>query len=413
MRILITNTGPWGTGSFTVAKGLLDAFLEMGHEVKLFFPDSEEPSPELEYYYSRPEIYEIWKLPIEKNGMRIDSFPLMITDPHPRNPLGNTYKDLSDNELQFYLTSFEERIKGVLEEFKPHIVECQHIWAYDHVIKKLGYPFIATTHNSDQIGFRYDPRMRPLAIDSAKHAKFIFSISKQNREDVLSLYGVDPEKVVYIQNSYDHHVFKPMNLDRKAVFKELQLDIPEDAFVVSFAGKISKTKGIDTILQAQKLLDHYENLHLIIMGSGKLEKALTGVALETTSTKNTHFVGHQTFDNVARLHNLADISMMPSRTEGFGLSCLEAMGCRLPLIVSRCGGPEDFAVGEIIDKENPQQLADAILKLMRLTKTELDALAQRALEKAQESSWANIAKQRIGYYERAIEVNELSLSKDK
>ena len=165
MRILITNTGPWGTGSFTVAKGLLDAFIELGHEVKLFFPDSEEPSPELEFYYSQPEIYEVWKLPIEKDGMRIDSFPLMITDPHPRNPAGNTYKDLSDKELQFYLDAFEERIVDVLEKFQPDVVECQHIWAYDHVIKELNYPYLATTHNSDQMGFRYDPRMRPIALE--------------------------------------------------------------------------------------------------------------------------------------------------------------------------------------------------------------------------------------------------------
>ena len=362
MRILITNTGPWGTGSFTVAKGLLDAFLEMGHRAKLFFPDSEEPSPELDYYYSRPEIYEIWKQPIAGNDIRIDSFPLIITDPHPRNPHGNTYKDLSDKELQLYLTAFEERIKPVLTEFQPDIVECQHIWAYDHVINKLGYPYLATTHNSDQMGFRYDPRMRPLAIDSAKHAKFIISISKQNREDVLSLYDLGPEKVIYIQNGYDHNVFKQMNLNRKEVLNEFKLDIPEDAFIVNFAGKLSKTKGIDTVLQAKYLLDNYEKLHLIIMGSGKLEKALEGVSLETISTKNVHFVGHQTLANVARLHNISDISMMPSRTEGFGLSCLEAMGCGLPIIVSRCGGPEDFAVGEVIDRENSQQLAEAILK---------------------------------------------------
>ena len=194
MKILLTNTGPWGTGSFTVARALLEEFIDLGHEVKLFFPDSQEPSDDLDYYYSHPEIYEIWQLPIEKGDLRLDSFPLMIPDPHPRNPIGTTYSELTDEELHFYLESFQERITPVLESFQPDVIECQHIWAYDAVIHKLGYPFIATTHHSDQMGFLYDPRMQPIATRSAHEAKFIFALSEPNKAEVLELYGVEEEK---------------------------------------------------------------------------------------------------------------------------------------------------------------------------------------------------------------------------
>ncbi|MCP5506386.1 MAG: glycosyltransferase family 4 protein [Chlamydiales bacterium] len=403
MKILLTNTGPWGTGSFTVARALLEEYLEMGHEVKLFFPDSKEPSKDLEYYYSHPELYEIWKLPIEKDGLRLDSFPLMIPDPHPRNPVGTTYKELSEKELQFYFDSFKERIVPVLEGFKPDIIECQHIWAYDHIIDELGYPFIAAAHHSDQMGFLYDPRMQPIAKQSARDARFIFALSEENKQEIIELYGIKGEKVVILENGYDRKIFHPFNVNRRELFQEFQQNIPDDAFVVSFAGKLSKTKGIDTLLQANKLLRADEKIHFLILGSGNLKKALLDVDPKILCMDRIHFVGHLIPENVARFHNGADITVMPSRTEGFGLSCLEAMGCGLPAVVTRSGGPEHYAVGEVIEKENPKALADAIRKLKALPKTDLLALSKKAIEVAHHYSWTGNAEKRLQYYQRVLE----------
>lgn len=402
MRILLTNTGPWGTGSFTVAQALLEEYLHMGHEVKLFFPDSKEPSNDLEQYYSRPDLYEIWKLPIERGSIRLDSFPLMIPDPHPRNPIGKTYKSLSDEELQFYFDAFRERITPVLESFRPDMIECQHIWAYDHIIDTLGYPFIAAAHHSDQMGFRYDPRMRPIAKRSARDAKYIFALSEENKQEIIELYGIGGDKVIVLENGYDRKVFHPFTINRKELFEEFELNVPEDAFVVSFAGKLSKTKGIDTLLQANKYLSKEENIHFLILGSGNLKKALLDVDPSSLSMDRIHFVGHRVPKNVARFHNASDITVMPSRTEGFGLSCLEAMGCGLPTVVTRSGGPEHYAVGEIIDKENPEALARAIIKLKNLPKTAYLDLSEKALEVAHKYSWTGNAQKRLEYYRQAL-----------
>jgi glycosyltransferase involved in cell wall biosynthesis len=407
MRILLTNTGPWGTGSFTVAKALLDEYLEMGHDVKLFFPDSKEPSRDLDYYYSHPELYEIWQLPIQNNGIRLDSFPLMIPDPHPRNPVGKTHKELTDCELDYYFEAFKDRITPVLDEFKPDIIECQHIWAYDHIINALGYPYIATAHHSDQMGFKYDPRMRPIAKHSAQGARFIFALSEENKQEIMNLYEVDSEKIKIFDNGYDRKVFHPFPINKGELFEEFNVDIPSDVFIVSFAGKLSKTKGIDTILMANKLLPESANIHFLILGAGDLKEGLENVDLNEISEHHVHYIGHRTPQNVARFHNAADITIMPSRTEGFGISCLEAMGCGLPAIVTRSGGPEHFAVGEIIEKENPQMLADAILKLKNLPQDEYKILSKKALEKAHLYSWHTIAKKRLNYYEQALDPSTL------
>ena len=88
MKILITNTGPWGTGSFTVTKAVSDELQLMGHQVKIFFPDDGTPCVDLDKYYSQSETYEIWKFPIQKNGVHLSSFPLII-------PVVNTLLNLS------------------------------------------------------------------------------------------------------------------------------------------------------------------------------------------------------------------------------------------------------------------------------------------------------------------------------
>ena len=402
MKILITNTGPWGTGSFTVAEAITKEFLKMGHEVKLFFPDSEFPSKDLNHYYDRREIFEIWKLPLERNGVRLDSFPLIIPDPHPRNPQGTTCLELSKKQLDLYFDEFERRIVKVIDEFKPDIIECQHIWVFDCVLKKLGYSYITVAHHSDQMGFKYDPRMRPLVTDAAASAEYIFAISKMVKDEVVSLYGVDESKVVIFDNGYDKECFYPFHVEKKQLFKELELDIPDDAYLVSFAGKISLTKGIDTLLQANKILEK-ENIHFFVMGSGKLEKALKNIPKSSYSMKNVHLLDHCLPTTVAQIHNISDITAMPSRTEGFGISCLEAMGCGLPSIVTRSGGPENYAVGKVINKENPKELAEAILALKALPQKEYLELSKQALNTALRFSWTSIAEKRLKYYQKMIE----------
>ncbi|GAB4187269.1 MAG: hypothetical protein Tsb0015_05760 [Simkaniaceae bacterium] len=400
MRILITNTGPWGTGSFTVAKAIMEEFLEMGHEVVLFFPDEKFPSKELDYYYSRKDIFKIWKFPLQKNGICLTSFPLIIPDPHPRNSVGRTFLQLSKEELEFYFNEFRTAISKVIEDFQPDVIECQHIWAFDHIIQEFQIPFACAAHHSDQLGFLYDERMRPYVLESSQKAKYIFAVSNFVKKEVLSLYKLPKERVVTLPNGYDKKTFHPMHMKREEVLKELDLEIPKEAKIVSFCGKISKTKGIDILLLANKLLDPAKQIHFLIFGAGDIHTALD--ADKEYSFKNVHFLGHQPSEILAKVHNIANCSVMPSRSEGFGIASLEAMGCGTPVIVTHCGGPEKFAVGKVIEKENPRQLAEAIEELCFLPDKEMGELKEKALEKSYEYSWHKISKQRLRYYHKMI-----------
>ncbi|MFO7867123.1 MAG: glycosyltransferase family 4 protein [Candidatus Aminicenantes bacterium] len=401
MKILFTNTGPWGTGSATVVDALSREMLSMGHEIKIFFPDSGFDSMDMKKYYGNPEIYEIWDFPVEKNGTRLYTFPLIIPDPHPRNyHHAWTFKDLSKEQLNLYMNEFKKRMKKILKNFQPDVIECQHIWTMGYAVNELGRPYLSAAHHSDQLGYKRDERMRPFADEASQNSEYILAISKHVREEVLELYPVSPQKVLVTGNGYDQKTFYPRDENRKSLLAEFRLDIPDDAPIVTFTGKISKTKGVDIFLMANKIIQKECEVHFLVFGVGELEDVMDEENRKRYSRKNIHILGHQLFEYLARFHRIARLSILPSRYEGFGIAALEAMGCGTPLVVTKTGGPDTFAVGKVVEKENPGQLAGAVLELLSLNDKEMRRLSQRAHQQAKKYSWKSIAEDRLALYRK-------------
>lgn len=405
MRVLITNTGPWGTGSGTVADAVMQELLSRGHEVKAFFPDVGFPGAGYEKYYGNKERYHIVPFPAMFAGEELYTFPLMITDPNPRNYQDAwTFKRMSEKQLQAYFGYMRQELEQVLRDFRPDVVECQHIWALDHIVYHLGYSFACVAHHSDQMGFRYDERMRPYALRSAEAAKYIFAISPAVRQDVLELYGVAEDKVVVIKNGYNREIFKPFPVDRTAALARFGLERYADLPLITFCGKVSKTKGIDVLLQANRLIQARHKAVLLILGGGDLEEMCRDIQ-GSCSMENVVYLGHHPQEDLAVLHNLAKLSVLPSRSEGFGIAALEAMACGIPLVATRVGGLADFAVGGLVPPEDPAALAAAINAILEMREEPYRKVCAAAQEKANEYSWSSIVDKRLMYYEEIAAEN--------
>lgn len=405
MRILFTNTGPWGTGSATVVDAISQEMMRQGHEVRIFFPDCHFESMDMEKYYGHPEVYQIWEFPIERRGVTLYTFPLIIPDPHPRNYRHAwTFRDMSGAQLDLYMSEFKERIRDIIEDFKPDIIECQHIWAMDHAIMELGYTYLSVAHHSDQLGFLRDERMCSYAIRAARRAEKILAISDFVRDEVLELYPVEPQRVLATDNGYNQETFYPRKVNRQALLAESRLDIPDYAPIITFTGKISRTKGVDILLLANNTIQQHQEVHFLLFGAGELEDILDEDNLGNYCLDNVHVMGHQLFDTLAKFHSIASLSVLPSRSEGFGIAALEAMGCGTPLVVTRTGGPDKFAVGNIVEKENPEQLAHAILDILALSPAKHVALSREAYREAHKFSWKSIVEQRLELYDKVRQI---------
>jgi glycosyltransferase involved in cell wall biosynthesis len=269
----------------------------------------------------------------------------------------------------------------------------------------MGYHYVCVAHHSDQMGYRFDPRMQKIALQSAKQADYIFAISDYVKKEVLELYGVRPNRVIVTENGYNQAVFKPKaNTNRQKVLSEIGCQELKDYPIITFCGKISHTKGVDILLQANKLIQNKQKAYLLLMGSGSLD-SFSSEEKEKFHVENVIYLGQRSQSDLAKLHNVARLSVLPSRSEGFGIAALEAMGCGKPVVVTNVGGLTSFAKGKVVEKENPKSLADAVLDLLFSDEKSYRMLCQEAYLTAKKYSWRNIVDIRMKYYTQIASSN--------
>jgi glycosyltransferase involved in cell wall biosynthesis len=404
MKILFINTGPWGTGSFSTTHELMKVFEHYGHRIKIFYPDNNLPDSSNKLYYKNNH-YIVWKFPIQKDNVSIDSFPLMLSDPNARStkkPI--LFKDLTDQQLNFYFATLQNNLKKIIDEFKPDIIDTQHIWSNGYVVNRLSKKYFVTAHNSDQIAFIKDQRMRKFAKIIAKNASAIFVSTEFLKEKIIDLYGVNEEKIYISPNGYDQTIFKPKSVDRNKLLNQLSLDIPENATIITCIAKISETKGIDILLKANLSLTNADNIHFIVFGAGDADTFLKEHQLPHASRTRVHFVGHQSAETIAQINNIAKLSVLPSRNEGFPLAILESMGCGIPMIVSQACDLNKIGVGASFPLKHPELLAQAIRKIMSLSKEKYDALCHQALKTTKQYNWKTIGLKRLEIYKKNLSV---------
>ncbi|GAB5411579.1 MAG: hypothetical protein ChlgKO_06930 [Chlamydiales bacterium] len=397
MKFLFTNQGPWGTGSFTAVENIANRLLKLGHEVKIFFPDNGPVKEGDNYYYNQPDLYLIWRFPIKNAFAEIASFPLMVPDPHPRSPKGLCFSELNEKQIDLYFSKLKIELANVIAEFSPDVIDCGHIHVMTYAVQALGAPFFVTAHHIDQLSFKRYIQIQPFAREVARGAKKIIAISTYVKKEVMALYEMDKSKVVTVQNGYEEKTFRKYRGNREEVLAKFGISIPSGELIATFSGKISKTKGVDLLLMANKLLKR-KDVHFLICGAGSIDSILDEEERAEISLDRIHLMGHLEFKELALLHNIADFSILPSRSEGFGIGCLEAMACGLPIIYSDSGGIAEYAVGIKVSVENPTELARAIEEMAGYSAQKMNQLSNEAIEKSKKFSWEKAVEERLKIY---------------
>lgn len=355
MKILIVNHFPLeGSGSGIYTKNLARELSEGGNKVTVIYPEHENK----EYKGFKSRIIKF------NNGKNKDydldfNFPCFTT--HPKS--NNTYYNLSEEEIEEYINAFYKVVKEEVEIMKPDVIHAQHLWITPYVASKFDIPYVVTAHGTDLKGFVKDERYHKYAIEGAKKAKKIITISKQVDREVTELYKISENKEL-IMNGYDENLFAPHDKTVKEVLNGFGIEKITD-HIVSFAGKLADFKGVDVLLKAAKIYENKlnNNVSTIIAGDGELRKELYSLTNEL-KLKNVYFLGHVTQEDLVDLYNIADVSTVPSRTEPFGLVAIEALACGTPVVGTNQGGLPDFInnkVGSLVPVEDHKALASAIV----------------------------------------------------
>lgn len=180
--------------------------------------------------------------------------------------------------------------------------------------------------------------------------------------EALRQAGIAPEKLALISNGIQ--LTAACNTNSSALRKEVSGE--SERSVILFVGRLVKEKGLDRLLRVWASLTGHETMLLLIVGDGPLKEDLESQAKTLQLLPSVRFLGHQT--DVSTLYCIADLFVLPSKTEGMSNSLLEAMAAGLPVVASNVGGNKDVIKdqqsGFLVDWEDTTLCARMLLTLL-------------------------------------------------
>lgn len=199
--------------------------------------------------------------------------------------------------------------------------------------------------------------MRPIIKNVLKKADVVFAVSNALKDEILAteVPGIENKTRLY-WNSVDIAKF---NNDGNTLFKS---DFKNKKPVVLFVGNIIKRKNVNSLLEAKKIAK--SDYNLVVVGDGPLLKQLKDKA-EKENISDVYFTGAR--KDVEKIIPSADVLVLPSFSESFGLVLIEALASGKPVIGSDVGGIKEIItsdVGLLIDPNSPETIADAVDKII-------------------------------------------------
>jgi len=331
-------------------------------------------------------------------------------------------------ELPEYIPQFVEGVKAFAAEKGIHYdLIHSHYWmsglAAESLKQAWDVPVVHMFHTlgemKNRIARTEAERETPERIAGEKRvlsiADRIIVATLAEHSQLRFLYKANNNKLVIIPPGVDTCHFYPIPADEAKQFIGLK---PDDRMVL-FVGRIEALKGVDTLIRAMsclKVKDMHRPVHLAIIG-GEPEVNAREMSMEMARLQKlcdelclgqmVVFLGKRGQDTLPYYYSAAEVLVMPSLYESFGMVALEAMACGTPVIASEVGGlgflVQDGETGFTIPDGEPDKLCEKLSLL--LTDHELrESMGRRAADYACSYDWERIAKQIVDVYEGLIKV---------
>ena len=263
--------------------------------------------------------------------------------------------------------------------------------------KVSGKPLVVHVHATefDRDGENYNTVVYDIEQKGMRAADKVITVSDWTRNIVVNRYGIDPAKVVTVHNAVDFSGRSDMKVNRTVNEK-----------IVTFLGRVTLQKGPEYFIEAaRKVLDRCDKVRFVMAGSGDLLNRSVRRVAQLGMADKFHFTGFLRGADVQRMFAYSDVYVMPSVSEPFGISPLEAMICNVPSIISKQSGVAEVLRHAIkVDFWDIDALADSIYALVTYP-----SIAKVASEKGYEEvstlKWNNAAAKMKAVYADAIKSN--------
>jgi D-inositol-3-phosphate glycosyltransferase len=318
-------------------------------------------------------------------------------------------KFVPKKEIYLHINEFfMENVRWIKENKKQYSLVHSHYWYSGSVAIKikdaLEIPMVHNCHSLGRIKYDILKKEKPPYADmrlleeelTLKRSNAIIASSPQEVKNILDLYNVSGENIELIRAGVDKNLFKPISSDKAKEVTNLSHEN-----LILFVGRITKAKGLSILLKALSNVKEKfkKDIKLVVIGgdvSGimhseeeKKEKERLQKMMKTLNIEDdVEFLGPVEREKLPYYYSLADICVIPSLYETFGLVAIEAMSCGAPVVASRVGGlkhtiKEGYSGLHFVPGRS-DSLAKALLNLLehpeRLKKMKINARKRAAIE---------------------------------
>ena len=237
-----------------------------------------------------------------------------------------------------------------------------------------------------------DTRVYDIEKRGMEAADRVITVSDLTRNIVITKYGIDPSKVVTVHNAVDFSGRSEMQVERGVKEK-----------VVTFLGRITFQKGPEYFIEAAaKILKKCKNVRFVMAGSGDMMNRSIRQVARLGISDRFHFTGFLRGAEVQKMFALSDVYVMPSVSEPFGISPLEAMRSGVPSVISRqSGAAEVLKYAFKVDFWDVDAMADEIYALLQYPAL-ADFASKYGYDEVNTLKWNNAAAKIKSVYESVI-----------
>lgn len=292
-------------------------------------------------------------------------------------------------------------VAGAYAASVPHDIIHAHDWLTVLAgveAKRISHkPLVFHVHalEPDRSGMFVDQRIFAIEKYGLEQADKIIAVSQYTKNTIVQHYGINPDKIAVVHNG--------TYLDENMVYnkdKERQLSRPE---MVLFVGRLTHQKGPYYFIEiAHKVLEKRSDVQFVIAGSGDLFVDMIEKVAGMRIGKNVHFTGFLDQNAVKQLYQLADVYVMPSVSEPFGLSCLEALSNNVPALISKQSGVSEVCkhvlISDFWDVDDMSAKILALLEYRALRNTTLE----HTFKDLQYLTWEKTAGEIIKVYNSQV-----------
>ena len=258
-----------------------------------------------------------------------------------------------------------------------------------------GKPLVIHVHATDfdRSGGRVNPSVFEIEKKGMEAADKIIAVSNLTRNTIIEKYGIPAEKVTTVYNAVE-----PLDDQEKIAMRRGIEDK-----VVTFLGRVTLQKGPEYFVQAaEKVLRKMENVRFVMAGSGEMLDRMVDWAASLGIADKFHFTGFLKGDDVYRMFSISDVYVMPSVSEPFGISPLEAMQSNVPTIISNQSGVAEILKFAIkTDFWDVDAMADAIYGLLNYPSLS-EMFRKYGKEEVDKMKWENSANNVYSIYRDTV-----------